>query len=482
MNRRVFVLALAALATCGCWGEVHSIFPDGGSADDTDAPPEPELYPGGGVGGGPIDGRLNVYFIDEITGAAIAGVNVMVGDDPATALTGVTAADGLAVFDDPALAASVNLHALADGYVFESILALAWTNATLLLRPDGFGGADGATATVTGELAGWDALPVPEASQYRIARVYYGETRASLLPFRGRDFAPRGVDAVELRPDLEGGAFSLEVSARPGAVYAVAGVVETFGTSSVLDDATYWSRLGVAVGLAPQPGETVSGIDVPLDTPLTVDVNTILQTIPASFNRKDVYLGLDLGEQGIVWLPSVRASAYQFRFVAPLPAGVFEDATPLLVGAAEQLEGDEPDAGPFADLPRSWVFDRGFDSWIGYEYLPRVLDTPLPAPVILEWDGAALAFLPTSGRSLSQVVVSDPATSAELWRVTVWDDLPASLCYPSLPAEWDAPAMPEGGVAIEAFADTLAEGTSEMLFDDFSGAATSRTLAGAIAE
>jgi hypothetical protein len=83
---------------------------------------------------------------------------------------------------------------------------------------------------------------------------------------------------------------------------------------------------------------------------------------------------------------------------------------------------------------------------------------------------------------LSQLVVSDAATGGELWRVTAWGDLPGSLPYPSLPAEWDAPTVPASGVSIEVFVDTLAGGTSEMLFDEFSSIATSRVLHGAIVE
>jgi hypothetical protein len=480
MDKRMVALAFAALALQGCWGEVGSIFPDGGAdTGDTDTGPDPVLYPGGGVGGGPIAGHLSLYFIDEATGAAIAGAKVMVGDDPSTALVGETSADGLVVFDDPALSGPVDVHAFADGHVLESTLALAWANATLLLRPVGWS-ATGGTATVAGTVTGFDALPEPGATQYRVVKLHYGETRASLLSFRGRDFDPWGGDTAELRPDTEGGAFSLEVPARPGALYALAGVVETFGTSSTMDDTTDWVLLGVAGGLAPEPGETVSPIDVPLDTPLSVDVKVVLAAIPTAFEYKEIFLGLDLGARGTAWLEPVLKDD-EFRFTAPLPTGDYADAGPLLVGAAEQID-PAPDAGQLAELPRSFVFDRGFTSWLGYEDLPWALDEPLPAPVALAWDGTSFTCLPTAGRTSSQLVVSDAATGVELWRVTAWDDLPGSIPYPSLPAGWDAPAVPAGGVAIEVFTDTLAEGTSELKFDDFSGVVTTRVLAGAVIE
>lgn len=482
MKRSGVVLALAALALGGCWGDVNPIFPDGGAGtDDTDPPPEPELYPGGGVGAGPIDGCLNLYFVDETTGAALPGVQVMIGNDPLTALLGETAADGLVVLVDPALAGAVDVHAWTPGYVLETTLALAWTNATLLLRPEG-AVTEGATATVSGELTGFDALLEPGPTEYRVARIFYGEPVASLLPFRDGDFAPRGSDSVELRPDTEGGAFSLSVPARPGALYALAGLMETYGTIDPADDAADWSFLGVVGGLSPAPGDAIEDVDLPLDTPLTVFVNVVLAGVPSSFERKDVYLGLDLGAMGTAWLEATRPNTDTFVFKAPWPSGDFADASPLLVGAAEQDVVDAADAGPAAELPRSFLVDRGFETWLGYEDLPRVLGTPLPAPASLAWDGAGFSCLPTTGRDLGQLVVSDAATGAELWRVTAWDDLPGSIPYPALPADWDAPAVPAGGVAIDVFVDTLVEGTSEMLFDDFSGLVTTRAVAGAVAE
>jgi len=226
----------------------------------------------------------------------------------------------------------------------------------------------------------------------------------------------------------------------------------------------------------------VTAIEIPLDTPLSVEVKVLLETVPVSFAEKDVYLGFDLGSRGTAWLEAVRTND-QFAFAAPYPAGDYADAGPLLVGAAGQIGGDQPDAGPFDDLPRSFVFARDFTSWLGYDVTPLALDQPLPPPSALDWQGGAFTCLTTMGRDLSQLVVSDAETGGTAWRVTVWGDLPDSpLPYPSLPVEWGAPAAPAGGVAIEAFVDTVAEGTSEMLFDEFSSIAETRVVAGATAE
>jgi hypothetical protein len=476
MRTRRIALAFAGLLAVGCWGEVGSIFPDAGGDTDTDTGAAPELYPGGGVGGGPLDGHLNLYLVDEATGLAVAGALVMIGDDPATALVGATAADGLVAFADPSLVGAVDVHAFAPGYVLESMLGLARASATLPLRPTGL--IELPNATLAGAVSGVDELPEPSATQYRIVRVAYGETLAALFSFRGRDFAPRGVEAVTLQPDVDGVAFDLAAPPRPGALYALAGIVETYGTSAIEDDTTEWMLLGVAGGLAPSPGDTVTGLDIPLATPLTVEVEVAPVPAGLPYDGNDVFLGFDLGDRGTAWLENAGDGSVA-RFAAPLPAGDFADAGPLLVGVGETAAAD---AGPYAELPRAYTLDRGFTSWLGWDVMPWPLAAPLPPPAALAWGDGRFTCLSTAGRDLSQLVVADPALADVVWRVTVWGDLPGEIPYPQLPAEWGAPAAPEGGVAIEAFADTFAGGTSEMRFDDYSGIVTSRVLAGALVD
>jgi hypothetical protein len=473
---RITLLALAAV-TAACWGEVKDIFPADGGGGGSDAPSDPVFYPGGGVGGGPLDGQLNLYLIDQVTGAPIAGARVMVGDAPETALLGETDADGLVVFLDAALAGSADVHAFADGYVLESTLALAWTDATLLLEPLAAPAATG-TAALSGTVTGFEALPDPTITQFRVVRVYYGEALASLLTFRGADFDRRPYDYVELRPDLEGGDFAMAVPARRGAAFAVAGVVETAGTGDETDDTTDWSLLGAITGLEPEPDGAIGGLEIALDTALTAEVGVEMLNLPQSFPLRDVYLGFDLGAGGTVWLVPERVDTF-FSFHAPFPAGAWADAGPVLVGAATQLDPG-PDAGPFDELPRSFVFERGFTMWIGYNETPWYMGTPPPPPGSLSWSEGAFGCLPTTGRSLSQLVVSGAASGEALWRVTAWGDLPDSLPYPALPPDWAAPALPTDGVSIEVFVDSLVEGTSEMRFDDFSKLATGRVLDGAL--
>jgi hypothetical protein len=66
--------ALLALVVAACSGD------DGPSVDaPTGNHPEPALIPGGGIGGGAIDGVVHLYVVDDATRAPIAGAMVRVG-------------------------------------------------------------------------------------------------------------------------------------------------------------------------------------------------------------------------------------------------------------------------------------------------------------------------------------------------------------------------------------------------------------------
>src|SRR4051794_10026687 len=83
---RMLALGLASLFAVAC----------GGSSD----PSAPEIVAGGGAtGGGHLDGRLNVYVIDSVTLAPIAGAWVQLGDGAALGPGVATDATGLAKVD-----------------------------------------------------------------------------------------------------------------------------------------------------------------------------------------------------------------------------------------------------------------------------------------------------------------------------------------------------------------------------------------------
>lgn len=96
--------------------------------------PAPMLVPGGAIGGGHIDGYLNVYVTDTDSNAVIAGAEVKVNGGGAC--QAATDATGLATFDPstcPSLKGPVTLDASASGYAPSTAIGVNGANVTMTL-------------------------------------------------------------------------------------------------------------------------------------------------------------------------------------------------------------------------------------------------------------------------------------------------------------------------------------------------------------
>ena len=105
---RFFALGaiLPVFAVLGCGGESTTIDKINDAA--------PEEIPGGGIGSGAVDGKLNVYAIDGDTKAPLAGAAVRVGEaDAETPLEGTTDAMGLVTFKDASLKGATTITVTA---------------------------------------------------------------------------------------------------------------------------------------------------------------------------------------------------------------------------------------------------------------------------------------------------------------------------------------------------------------------------------
>ena len=165
------LLALVAGA-CGC----NSPLPVAG---------EPRLIPGGGIGDGPIRGKLNVYVIDEDTRNVLSSASVRVGAaDELTAVHGAHRFDrarpvrfqrrgcqpgrrrlrrrGLHAADEGGHADRVGLRPCA-----QHLDRRRRQNVTIALRA--ISSPALGRATVMGTIAGWDDMPAPAANHNRLA-------------------------------------------------------------------------------------------------------------------------------------------------------------------------------------------------------------------------------------------------------------------------------------------------------------------------
>ena len=156
----VAVGALAAVVGCG-------------SVSGSDNHPAPVLVPGGGIGGGAINGYLNVYVIDADTNAPITGAAVQVGASSASApCMALTDSTGLVTFDPmscPMLKGAVTVTASATAYAPSTWIGANGANMTINIQANVRPTPD--TAMVSGTIAGWESLPAPAAGHTTIGLV-----------------------------------------------------------------------------------------------------------------------------------------------------------------------------------------------------------------------------------------------------------------------------------------------------------------------
>src|SRR5262249_29613095 len=138
---------------------------------------------------GTISGRLNVYVTDEDARTPVAGASVRVGAsaDPG-ACTVTSDSTGLAVFDAPTCAGLKGKQTLttsAAGYAPTTWIGVNGTNVTMTIRAVTRPAVD--TATVTGTIDGWAALPDPAQGHQLLGVVGFSQTR--VLGDRANDIA-----------------------------------------------------------------------------------------------------------------------------------------------------------------------------------------------------------------------------------------------------------------------------------------------------
>jgi hypothetical protein len=455
-----FALAIPA---AGCWGDVVPIYPDGGVDAATDTgPPEPEIFPGGGTGGGPISGVLNVYFVDEVTGDGIEGAQVMLGNDPETALTGTTDAAGLVVFEDQTLTGTVDLHVLADGYSAESYLGLGAANATFVVRPLDYPTAVPEPATVSGTVSGFDAVPEPGDGEYKVVAVAFGRPVVATLDDRDPLIRPP-TDAAVTQVDAATHEFSIQVAPGAGVAYALAGL----RTLNDMDQEIYeWTHMGIVTGLEPAPEEVLEGVEIELDIPLLIDFRAHLAVLPSLYTVKEVALALDLHDQGTVWFLS-RPAGTQSLFVAPGLDGDLADGGVLLMALGDQDYLPEEQHDLLATTPRARRYEHGLEDFFDYSVGPYIFDSVASPPAQLGWDGAQFTCFPPSGTSLAVVMLLGTDDGVQNWRATVFGSLPDVLPAPAFPESWGWPGVPASGITARTWTAVVDADMNEILFDNF---------------
>jgi len=456
------VLALVSPLIGGCGdsqpAEQPDAGPDGGSYDE-------HIIEGGGTTGGPIDGLLVLWFFDDPSNDPIEGVQVMVGGDPETALTGASDATGQVVFEDPTLSGPTDVHYLHDDYPAGSMYGLNATYVTLGPSVIGYD-ADPATVELSGSATGFDAVPEPDepGTQHRIALVHFGLSIEDLLTGDYEEIEQAedpmfGVAVNMLAPDMPGGGkneFSLEVYERPGTLFAAAGIYDTVAET--------FTTYAIAVDPGFDPGQDpIEDVEIALQFEV-VEANTLEVTVdpvPGAYEQVGGSVFFDLGADGSFNLgvpPVSPGDPFEIR-LPDVTAAPFDEAAILFsVYGAQDVE-DEEDNYPNG---QRWVRDVTLEAAIGSGV--EIEDLPEP-PADLSWDGSELSLSMPGGISYGGARAENEDEDV-LWGATVYDPPKDTIALPDFPADWGWNGLPESGLRIYSGTGIIEGDINEAVFDD----------------
>jgi len=308
----------------------------------------------GGLGGGPIEGSINVTVLAGATGDGIPNALVYLGDNPgvATPRAGRTNDRGRATLSFDGLRGPTTLTITAECFNSHTVQVFDARNVTLYLYaqmipacarmgdPGSGPGPSGGTfgAQVSGELVWdgpyefapnpWSNVPMPRAGEQRIAFVFTTQTDIFSSP---QSMSEGGVVLEVVTPGYGGRGYPFSITTRPSAlaVYAIAGVedIRTRRFTPYI--------MGVARGVLGAPRARITNVIVPMNIPLDHMTEVEIRELPAQArgepNRLRVEGFVDLGGEGIIARPDItvfgRGEDEAYRLVAmPAFTGALADA------------------------------------------------------------------------------------------------------------------------------------------------------------
>lgn len=402
----------------------------------------------GGLGGGPIEGAINITVIDAMTGAPVPDAYAIVGEDLSTVHQGLTDSLGQITFSGPDVMPPATVHISKFCYERTSVVAFDARDVTVFLIPwmdpmCGMGepeppppgrGRNG--AFIEGELIWygpnemgpnpWGNVPEPREGWTRVAYVYTTALNVFAVTRDPRYGNPDPAAGGSIHRVLETPTgvlgYPYSIFARPAglAVYALAGL------ENDTDGRFVPYVMGVGRNVLAGPGETVTGVDIvmniPLDHYLEVEVTELPREAAAGPDRFRLRADIDLGGEGVI-VPIVndidlntlrrRDASRAFRFVSqPSLEGALRDGRYRV--EAGWFTGDF-DGQPYTVAVENGV--TAIDSTLvmgGFVGIPQptapAFGDRIPADRILRWD--ADGAMP----DLNIVLIVDP-TGNPAWRM-----------------------------------------------------------------
>lgn len=334
MTRVTSLVVLFTVSACGSTAEV-----------------EPRLIAGGGVSDGPVDGAINVFVIDDVTGDPIAEAEVYIGDPGSPLFASITDETGLwradGNFNDPE-----TITVGADGYEDVTWFGVNASNVTIPLRRRGPTAVP--QAILGGTIGGWDMLPEPATDHLLLAGVSYGVTR--LLGGPENQLVQSDGAVCGKSPGMPALECEWQITVPAGEVMLWVPIfdVDTRGTLTDSDDDIVTAIGYAAAGPITVQPDVYQG-DIVLEQIPSADLvmaDVTRAAPPADRPEANGFIGIDMGDVGILIAP------------VPLPTATSSLAVPALTG---RFAGGSYVAGararPTRDTgePESWVFARGID-------------------------------------------------------------------------------------------------------------------------
>ncbi|NOY94014.1 MAG: hypothetical protein GXP55_22760 [Deltaproteobacteria bacterium] len=277
---------------------------------------------GGGLGGGALEGDMNISVIDATSGAPVSDAFVIVGEDLSTDHQGLTSLLGQITFSGDDLTGRHTVHVAKHCYEKTSVVAFDARDVTVFLIPwqdpsCGMGsgmpptGRGRSGAYVSGELIffgpnelgpnPWDNIPDPREGETKVAYVYTTQRCVGQgSSCRNPDPSIGGAHQRVLETEVGSRGYPYRIFARPAglAVYALAGLEET-ATGNFIP-----YIMGVGRNVLAGPGMEVEGVDMDMNIPLDHVLDVRLTELPGVArtgpDRFVVNGEIDLGGEGVI--------------------------------------------------------------------------------------------------------------------------------------------------------------------------------------
>ena len=416
-GRAVYLAIGVLVAATGC-----------GSVSDNH--PAPVLVPGGGIGGGAIDGYLNVYVIDADTNAPLTAAAVQVGASSASApCMALTDSTGLVTFDPmscPTLHGAVTVTASAANYAPSTWIGANGANMTINIQQMVRPAPD--TATVSGTIAGWESLPAPATGHTTIGLVAASQATnlgdlANNITQPTRMISVAGTAVMTTIPAnacvrnalADDCNWQLIARTGPQAHFAIIVDQDPNGTpNDSTDDIITPLGWALLTGLDLTAGATTVNETLPqVAATDLVPFSATFPALPAGMTYFNAYPAIEL-PGGAGRIPAVLPTLGPNVTMTSVPklggtttVGLAGGSYDLLASAQATMTAAEP-----ASL--TWMHGVSATS-------PVAVSPWLSAPTGIAAAGGQYSFVPVTGATLHGAEFKDPNGGGRTWSVTIFD-------------------------------------------------------------